>query len=140
LYQDYIRQSGKTDRASLNISEVDVIRDKRKPTSMAVDVSVEDRYYTKQEYAKLGPEQRKILLQRRAARGHKPKVKGSKTAPPKGASFTKKDIQKLVISAVKKQIAGKPKDDDDASMKSETSDIIPVGSANRSNAALSRKK
>jgi len=27
---------------------------------------------------------------------------GSKTAPPKAASFTKKDIQKLVISAVKK--------------------------------------
>ena len=86
------------------------------------------------------PEQSKILSQRRAARGHKPKVKGSKPALPKGASFTKKDIQKLVISAVKKQIAGKPKDEDDALMKSETSEIIPVGSVNRSNAALSRKK
>jgi hypothetical protein len=45
LYQDYIRQPSKTNRAALNISEVDVIHDKKKPRLTAGDVSVEDHYY-----------------------------------------------------------------------------------------------
>lgn len=141
LYQDYIRQSSKTDRASLNISEVDVIRDKKKPRLTAGDVSVEDRYYTKQEYAKLKPEQKKLLSQRRTARGKKPdpKVKGSK---PNSNPFSKADLKKLVISAVKKQIIAvkKEDDDDDVSMHSASSSATPVGSANRINAALDKKR
>jgi hypothetical protein len=137
----YIRQSSKTDRASLNISEVDVIREKKKPRLTAGDVSVEDRYYTKQEYAKLKPEQKKLLSQRRTARGKKPdpKVKGLK---PTSNPFSKADLKKLVISAVKRQITAvkKEDDDDDVSMHSASSSATPVGSANRVNAALDKKK
>ena len=95
LYQDYIRQSSKTERASLNISEVDVIRDAKRtcPTLTAGDVSVEDRYYTKQEYSQLKPEQRKLLVQRQTAHGQKPEVKGSKTTATSVGSFTKADLE-----------------------------------------------
>ncbi|KAI2512329.1 Reverse transcriptase (RNA-dependent DNA polymerase) [Fragilaria crotonensis] len=54
LYQDYIRQtSKKTTNATVNISELKT--GKRKADA------IEDRYYTREEYAKLTPEQKKEL-------------------------------------------------------------------------------
>ena len=108
----------------------------------AGDVSIEDRYYTKQEYAQLKPEQRKLLSQRRTACGQKPKVKGSKPASTSLGSFTKADLEKLIISAVKKQLSStkRAKTEDDASTTSDVKGTTPIGSSNRSHAALTRKK
>jgi hypothetical protein len=96
---------------------------------------------SRSEYAKLKPEQNKLLSQRRTARGKKPdpKVKGLK---PTSNPFSKADFKKLVISAVKRQITAdkKAEDDDDVTMHSASSSAAPVGSANRINAALDKKK
>jgi hypothetical protein len=54
LYQDYIRQTSKgKPNSSVNISELKTSGGKRKSEA------IEDRYYTKEEYAALSPEQKR---------------------------------------------------------------------------------
>ena len=83
LFQDFIRQQTKTKSYStLMITEVSRADNKRKASGGSSGV-VEDRYYTKEEYNALNPEQKKTLSLKRAKRGHtlgtaSSKVKGLK--------------------------------------------------------------
>ncbi|KAI2493979.1 hypothetical protein MHU86_20553 [Fragilaria crotonensis] len=73
LYQDYIRQTTKTrPNNTVNISELKTSGGKRKAGA------IEDRYYTKDEYAALSADQKKELASKRLKRGHKPGAKDSK--------------------------------------------------------------
>jgi hypothetical protein len=74
---------------------------KRKPSGGSG--VVEDRYYTKEEYYALDPEQKKALSLKRAKRGHTPgtassKVKGSK--PNSAPVAVSKAVKKLVTRQV----------------------------------------
>ena len=72
LYQDYIRQTSKTTgNPTVNISSMN-------KTGKRKFEPVEDRYYTKEEYASLTPEQKKDLASKRHKRGHKPGARDSK--------------------------------------------------------------
>ncbi|KAI2493825.1 hypothetical protein MHU86_20706 [Fragilaria crotonensis] len=91
--KDYIRQtSKKTTNATVNISELKT--GKRKADA------IEDRYYTREEYAKLTPEQKKELASKRTKRGHKPGAKDSKI---KGGNKPKDVIKNL--RAVNRQVS-----------------------------------
>ncbi len=92
LYQDYIRQTSMNKaNATVNISELQT-GSKRK-----ID-SVEDRYYTKDEYNFLTPDQMRDLASKRLKRGHKPRVKDSKV---KGGKPQDKPTGKEVIKNLK---------------------------------------
>jgi hypothetical protein len=74
LNQDYIRQTskGKT-AASVDIAELKTGGGKRKFEA------VKNRYYTKEEYNSLTPDQKKDLASKRLQRGHRPGAKDNKT-------------------------------------------------------------
>ncbi|KAI2507210.1 hypothetical protein MHU86_7167 [Fragilaria crotonensis] len=145
LYQDYIRQTskGKTN-ATVNISELKTGGNKRKHDA------VEDRYYTKDEYNALTPEQKKELASKRLKRGHKPGAKDSKVKGSKGKDGNKTDKNKeLIRKAVTRQVSqlakqlGKAVVNDEAtaaSDDSDSSDDEKSKAGNRSNPALSRQK
>jgi hypothetical protein len=136
LFQDFIRQQTKTKSYStLTIAKVSQTDNKRKPSGGSG--VVEDRYYTKEEYNALDPEQKKALLLKRAKRGHTPgtassKVQGSK---PKSAPVAvSKAVKKLVTRQVA-ELTKTKKADDDASDASDSTSDTPV-TANRNNKAL----
>ena len=144
LYQDYIRQTSKVKTAAtVNISELKTSGGKRKMDT------VEDRYYTKDEYNALTTDQKKDLASKRLKRGHKPGAKDSKTKGG-GAKFAGKSVIKN-LKAVERQVSQLAKqmgktavaDDDDTarSTHSDTSeDRSKPNGSNRMNAALVRKK
>jgi hypothetical protein len=152
LYQDYIRQTSKaTGNPTVNISSVNKTGGKRKFDA------VEDRYYTKEEYTSLTPEQKKDLVSKRHKRGHKPGARDSKVAKGKGgaqASPKPKPMEVIQnLQAVNRQISQlakqmtktSVKDDDSStglfskSMASEPKkQKAPI--PNRSYAALTRQK
>ena len=74
----------------------------------------------------------------RRSRPQKPDVRGNRCC---SNPFSKKDLQKLVTSAVEKRLVKfeKTKPDDDASVKSDSLADTPVGSSNRMNLALTKK-
>ena len=150
LYQDYIRQTSKaTGNPTVNISSMNKTGTKRKFEP------VEDRYYTKEEYASLTPEQKKDLASKRHKRGHKPGARDSKVTKGKGGAQTSPKPTDVIknLKAVNRQMSQlakqmtKPsvKDDDSSSglfTKSTTSEPPKPKSPvpNRSNAALTRQK
>ena len=97
---------------------------------------VKDRYYTKEEYNALDPEQKKALSLKRAKRGTaSSKVKGSK---PKSAPVAmSKAVKKLVTRQVA-ELTKTKKADNDASDASDSTSDTPV-TGNRNNKALVRK-
>jgi hypothetical protein len=149
LYQDYIRQTSKvTGNPTVNISSMN-------KTGKRKFEAVEDRYYTKEEYASLTPEQKKDLASKRNKHGHKPGARDSKVVKGKGglqASPKPKPIEVIKnLQAVNRQMSQLAKQmtktsvkDDDSSLfsKSTTSEQkkpkAPI--PNRSNAALTRQK
>jgi len=139
LFQDFIRQQTKTKSYStLTIAEVSRTDNKRKASSGSG--VVEDRYYTKEEYNALDPEQKKALSLKRAKRGHTPgsassKVKGSK--PKSSPVAMSKAVKKLVTRQVA-ELTKTKKADDDASDASDSTSDTPV-TGNRNNKALVRK-
>lgn len=147
LYQDYIRQTSKSrTNATVNISEVKV-GGKRKASSGAV----EDRYYTKEEYNELSPEQKKELSSKRLKRGHKPGSKDSKVKGTRAEKGSTKDVIKNLramnrqVSQLAKQMGktGVNDDDTDTSTQSDTvtaNDDKDKKASNRTNPSLIRQK
>jgi hypothetical protein len=147
LYQDYIRQTSKSrTNATVNISEVKV-GGKRK----AISGAVEDRYYTKEEYNELSPEQKKELSSKRLKRGHKPGSKDSKVKGTRAEKGSTKDVIKNLramnrqVSQLAKQMGktGVNDDDTDTSTQSDTvttNDDKDKKASNRTNPSLIRQK
>lgn len=148
LYQDYIRQTAKgKPNSSVNISELKTSGGKRKSEA------IEDRYYTKEEYAALSPEQKKELASKRLKRGHKPGAKDSKV---KGAGNKKSNTEVIKnlkamnrqVSQLAKQMSKAGVDDDKTTASSNTESSVeeapakkkPKAGSNRTNSALTRQK
>ena len=142
LYQDYICQtSKKTTNATVNISELKT--GKRKADA------IEDRYYTREEYAKLTPEQKKELASKRLKRGHKPGAKDSKI---KGGNKHKDVIKNLPavncqVSQLAKQMSKTTVEEEstvgsDQSYSTQTERATKKSKTgtNRNNTALTRQK
>ena len=143
LYQDYIRQTSKmkTTNATVNISELKT--GKRKANA------IEDRYYTREEYAKLTPEQKKELASKRIKRGHKPGAKDSKI---KGGNKPKDMIKNLravnrQVSQLAKQISKTTVEEESTvgsdqsySTQPERATKKSKAGTNRTNTALTRQK
>lgn len=149
LYQDYIRQTSKSKTGStVNISEVKVQGGNKRKAS-----AIEDRYYTKEEYNELFPEQKKELAAKRQKRGHKPGAKDSKVKGTGGGSAKgNKDVIKN-LRAVNRQVAqlakqmgkaGVNDDDTDSSTHSgsveQDKDKDKKKGSNRNNPSLTRQK
>jgi len=122
LYQDFIKQTFKSKPTStVNISQVKTNAGKRK------SVAVEDRYYTKAEYAALSADEKKELASKRLKRGHKPGAKDSTVAKPKKAKGkTNADVIKN-LKAVQRTVsqltlAHKADDDDNSGRSTAPSD------------------
>jgi hypothetical protein len=146
LYQDYIKQTSKTRTAAntVNISEI--------KTGKRKFEKVEDRYYTKEEYAALTPDQKKELASKRTKRGHKPGDKDSKVikkAKPNPKPNDRDVISNLnqvnrqVFQLLAKQMK-KAAVDDDTYLTSSSSNKDGDGKSrtgsNRNNQSLTRQK
>ena len=142
LFQDFLKQNQTEPRQS-NIpaigrgpggprSESNAEYQKLEP-----DMSVEDRYYTRDEYMKLSRAKKKALSLKRKKRGHKPGEKSSKTVA-KG----KKTYSKRTISAVQTNMKNMQIDSDSSESDSdcEMVDAKTTKCSNRSNKALTRKE
>ncbi|KAI2496193.1 hypothetical protein MHU86_18332 [Fragilaria crotonensis] len=145
LYQDYIRQTSKSKtNATVNISEM------KSGSKRKID-SIEDRYYTKEEYHSLTPEQKKDLASKRLKRGHKPGAKDSKVkgAKPQDKPTGKEVIKNLKavnrqVSQLAKQMGKAAVADDDTAHSTHSDSSVeekkrPTGS-NRTNPSLTRQK
>jgi hypothetical protein len=87
----------------LTLTIAEVSRTDNKQKASGGSAVVEDRYYTKEEYNALDPEQKKALLQKRTKRGHTPgtvssNVKGLK--PKSTPAAMSKAVKKLVTRQV----------------------------------------
>ncbi|KAI2494465.1 hypothetical protein MHU86_20074 [Fragilaria crotonensis] len=148
LYQDYIRQTSKSKVSAntVNISEVKTHGNKRKAGA------IEDRYYTKEEYNDLTPDQKKELAAKRLKRGHKPGAKDSKVKGT-GGSGTKQSNKDVIknLKAVNRQVSqlakqmgktGVNDDDTDSSTNSgsASNNEKEKGTSNRKNPSLTRQK
>jgi hypothetical protein len=144
LYQDYIRQTVKSKTAANTVNISEVRTGKRKGDQ------VEDRYYTKEEYSSLTPDQKKELAAKRTKRGHKPGEKDSKVVHKTKAKAKNKDvIQNLKkvnrqVAQLARQIGNKAGDDETADSTSAASAEDCNGKcgsgANRTNPSLTRQK
>ena len=101
------------------------------------DMTVEDRYYTKAEYKKLSPEQKKGLSNKRKSRGQKP---GEKTPTnPKDrkrkSNMSNKQFKKRMIKAMKSMKIKTEEESEGSSEEEEPKET----QGNRNNKALRRK-
>ncbi|KAI2505610.1 hypothetical protein MHU86_8852 [Fragilaria crotonensis] len=145
LYQDYIRQTSKSRTAvnTVNISEL--------KTGKRKFEQVEDRYYTKEEYASLTPDQKKELASKRTKRGHKPGDKDSKVVNKAKTKMTK-DVIHNIKKVVNRQVAQLAKQMSKTAVDDETADSTNsiasqencngkcANGGNRSNPSLTRQK
>ena len=97
LYQDYFRQTSKG-KTNAKVSILEFKAGKHKFNK------VEDRYYTKEEYNSLTPEQKKGLASKRLKRGRTPGAKDSKTKVSKGKPVDGKAVIKH-LKAVNRQVS-----------------------------------
>ncbi|KAI2513196.1 hypothetical protein MHU86_1234 [Fragilaria crotonensis] len=144
LYQDYIRQTSKSKtNATVNISEM------KSGSKRKID-SIEDRYYTKEEYHSLTPEQKKDLASKRLKRGHKPglRIVRLRCQAPGQANRERGDQEpqgRQSSGLPARQTNGKAAVADDDTAHSTHSDSSveekkrPTGS-NRTNPSLTRQK
>jgi hypothetical protein len=146
LFQDFIKQR-QTSMREVNISAVGVggreyVRSESSAEwgQVKPDMSVEDRYYNKQEYSKLTSAQKKGLGAKRKTRGHKTGERSSKRQRTgngnTSGNMTQKQFQQKLVKAVatikKMSIVSEDSSDSD--------DSVPMKRANRDNKALQRKK
>jgi hypothetical protein len=153
LYQDFIKQTSKAKSSpTIGISEFKTsagLGSKRKQHDI-----VEDRYYTKSEYATLTGEQKKALAERRLQRGHKPGSKGGgrnnhKPSHSKGTTSVLKDLKavKRGVAQLTKHIKKDDEDDDksttlstdSSASASEATTKKQSNKSNRNHTALTRQ-
>ena len=97
-------------------------------------MSVEDRYYTSEEYQKLTQAQRKGLAAKRKKRGHKKGAKDSKR-PGKSNQFSKREVK-----AMKRMLKKDNEQGDSVDSDSDNDSSDGKSKSNRNNSALKRKK
>jgi hypothetical protein len=126
LYQDYIRQTSKskTSANTVNISEL--------KTGKRKFDQVEDRYYTKEEYATLTPDQKKELATKRTKRGHKPGEKDSRVVSKAKVKTKNKDVISN-LKKVNRQVAQLAKQMSKTGVDDETADSTSAASVDESN-------
>jgi hypothetical protein len=153
LYQDYIKQNRTSTTRDSQISAFQTTKDKfrgkggDKDDSLKPDMSVEDRYYKKNEYNKLSDAKKLGLRKKREARGQKP-GEFSKKGSAKDGKVDQR-LVKAVISALK---AKRGKDHENDMEEAEVSDSdsedeeVPMAppakrqkTGNRANRALTRQ-
>lgn len=144
LFQDFIKQSAPNRTA--NISAIQVRPNNGQANNntstadwdnVAPDMTIEDRYYNKQEYSKLTQAQRKGLDIKRKKRGHVKGGKDSKMPNRTGkGNFSRREVKAL------KRMLGSGTDHDATNIKQESDDEsdTPPPTDNRRNRALKRKK
>lgn len=140
LFQDFICQ------APSNVHDINIAAvhsDKKRggnPVSaeeysnVKPDMSVEDRYYKREEYKSLSPAQKKGLSLKRKKRGGQ----GPKQSKKKQKTdLSVRDIKTLVTTQITKKLA--EQEPDDSSSDEEVPLKDPADSTNRTNKALKRK-
>jgi len=150
LFKDYIKQKDpgsncRADRES-TISAFKSNNDNRMDESGDADMSMEDRYYVKEEYAKLSAAKKAGLRLKRDNRGHQPgdhterAAKKQKTGNGKPAP--QQNLSKWAIMAIAKQIQAMNLNGAEGSESdlSEAREAPTVKTTNRFNGALQRKK
>ena len=147
LFQDFINNKR---IATTRTSTIASIGTKRKldDTNMddtEPDMSVDDRYYTSQEYAKLSKAKKLVLKLKHQKCGHKPGNKGNRSRPrmmPKPMNNDRATTR--IIKALSRLIAkGGQDDDDDATRDAAHTDHPDMGTdstSNRANKALQWRK
>lgn len=141
LFKTFINQKATSETHSTRqISQV----------SFEGDATVEDRYYSKEEYSRLTKEQKDALRQKRTKRGHKPGSKSSKVIhggdakrQKTGGAGNKKFSRS--ISALAKQVASLSEKMDakhvpDVVSTDGSSNSDSTSTSNRNNSALTRQK
>ena len=117
-------------------------------TNQDVDMSVEDRYYTKKEYELLSPAKKLGLKRKRATRGHKPGTKSSKDYRKPTNQDSKLELSKRTIKAIASKVAELHQSSNTESSETEVDSDAEKDrptkrqriSNNRSNPALQRPK
>ena len=108
LYRDFLqRQEGQRGaNASLNIARVSTSSEK------GGNATVEDRYYTREEYAKLSPAQKLALKRKRESRGARGKGRDPKRQKRTNTAYEVKQLAAVVARLKKKHGGGKTAESD----------------------------
>ena len=140
LFQDFIAQNKSLNDKrgrDANVSSLRSHKTESQSNDITPDMSVEDRYYNKKEYAALSAAKKKGLQLKRKARGHKPGEQSSKRKKTNNASPLKLTNRQIasIVSALKNS--------DDTPSATDEDDIIELDDGNdqpnRSNPALQRR-
>ena len=127
LYRDFLqRQEGQRGaNASLNVARISTSSEKR------AGATVEDRYYTREEYSKLSPEQKLALKRKRESRGPRMKGRDAKRHKRTDTAYEVKQLA-AVVARLKKKHGGDKADSDNGE------DAAP--NEKRENPALTRQR
>lgn len=148
LFQDFIVQQQGQSGTTRDVTISALGTKGGKDSSIEPDMTVEDRYYKKQEYFKLTPAQRLGLRMKRSKRGTKEPNKKRKASNDGNGKQKRSrvDLSKRTISAIAAAIAAKnspgKETSDDSDNSDEDVDMKPPASnktTNRNNPALQRK-
>lgn len=142
LFQDFIEQSGAGQSRDVLIAAVNTDQEELEAKA---DMTVEDRYYNKTEYAKLTSAQKLGLKLKREKRGHKKKRKSRSNGKTDKLELSDKSINSLVAamqSATTDDGDDMEKDDesDDESEEERPKKKVKFAkqTSNRTNSALKR--
>jgi len=147
LFKDYIKQKG----AGSNIQDRDAKISAERTTQArgddaSPDQSVEDRYYSRQEYSKLSNAAKEGLRLKRKKRGHQPgdstpkNVAKKQKVGKKPAMKAAKDWSKREIMALAKKVRFMDLEDHSSDSEQSEEKEAPKKPSNRNNKALQRKK
>lgn len=135
LFQDFIKQrqeaTGPTRQS--NISAVNLARGPNDYDKVEPDMSVEDRYYSRDEYKKLSASKKKGLSIKRERRGHK---RGSKSAKHKTQG---KEFSRRQVKAIERMMRKQRLNDTDSESDDDSGGDTPTPKTNRQIKALKRK-
>ena len=133
LFQDFLKQTKTTkDPRTSNVSSIGRTthsKSGKNNNSSEVDMSVEDRYYTPQEYAKLSVAKKNGLRAKRKKRGHSSDNESGKSN--KRQQRANKKFEKRVVSAIRR-ISLKDDKDDSSDSDSSRSNDEPTQAGNKS--------
>jgi len=141
LYQDFIKQSAAAERTSTDVTIAAMHSGKEDGGDVEADMSVDDRYYKRDEYNKLSPGKKLGLRLKRQKRGHKSGGKKFDGGNGKNNSvnLSKRSIKALAAQVAKVSFADKDDEDDEASgSDEEPAKKKAKGTTNRNNPALKR--
>ena len=147
LFKDYIKQKG----AGSNIQDRDAKISAERTTQArgddaSPDQSVEDRYYSRQEYSKLSNAAKEGLRLKQKKRGHQPgdstpkNVAKKQKVGKKPAMKAAKDWSKREIMALAKKVRFMDLEDHSSDSEQSEEKEAPKKPSNRNNKALQRKK